>query len=118
MTVGTRAARSDRLLASARPVWDAILTHPFLRELRDGSLPIATFRFYLEQDWLYIQERIGEWAIDWLSSPTPRHFLAAVVIDPEADATTGHAAAGHPIRHPGLFSQKRVFGVDHARIAP
>src|SRR5438876_6850098 len=63
MTVGTRAARSDRLLASARPVWDAILTHPFLRELHDGSLPIATFRFYLEQDWLYIQERIGEWAI-------------------------------------------------------
>ena len=63
MTLGTRVAHSDQLLASARPVWDAIQAHPFLRELRDGSLPVETFRFYLEQDWLYIQERIGEWAI-------------------------------------------------------
>src|SRR5438132_5636288 len=63
MTVGIRTAHSDRLLALAEPVWQAILTHPFLRELRDGSLPIETFRFYLEQDWLYIQERIGQWAI-------------------------------------------------------
>jgi thiaminase/transcriptional activator TenA len=63
MTLGTRAAHSDHLLASAQPVWDAILAHPFLRELRDSTLPVETFRFYLEQDWLYIQERIAEWAI-------------------------------------------------------
>src|SRR5258708_33913389 len=54
---------SDVLLQRARPVWDAILRHPFLRELQLGTLPIDTFRFYLAQDWLYIQERIGAWAI-------------------------------------------------------
>jgi thiaminase/transcriptional activator TenA len=59
--VGTR--HSERLCEIAKPVWDAILEHPFLRELRDGTLPIETFRFYIEQDWLYIQERIGEWSI-------------------------------------------------------
>jgi thiaminase/transcriptional activator TenA len=63
MTLGTRTLPSEHLLSLTYPVWDSILRHPFLRELRDGSLPIATFRFYLEQDWLYIQERIGEWAI-------------------------------------------------------
>src|SRR5437764_11421352 len=62
MTVSGRV-NSGRLLAVAAPVWRAILDHPFLRELRDGTLPIETFRFYLQQDWLYIQERIAEWAI-------------------------------------------------------
>ncbi len=64
MTLTTpKRDRSRTLLETAQPVWGAILEHPFLHELRDGSLPIETFRFYLEQDWLYIQERIGEWAI-------------------------------------------------------
>jgi len=63
VTLGTRTAHSERLLALARPIWHAILGHPFLRELRDDTLPMETFRFYLEQDWLYIQERIGEWAL-------------------------------------------------------
>src|SRR5258708_19468000 len=65
MVVGAQLAEkhSDVLLQRARPVWDAILRHPFLRELQLGTLPMDTFRFYLAQDWLYIQERIGEWAI-------------------------------------------------------
>lgn len=61
--VATERGHSRALLEAAHPVWDAILAHPFLAELRDGSLPIETFRFYLEQDWLYIQERIGQWAL-------------------------------------------------------
>jgi thiaminase/transcriptional activator TenA len=80
MTLGTRVAHSDHLLASARPVWDAILAHPFLRELRDGTLSIETFRFYLEQDWLYIQERIGEWAIVAGRCPDPDIRRALTVI--------------------------------------
>jgi thiaminase (transcriptional activator TenA) len=81
MTVSTRTGHSERLLALAQPVWQAILAHPFLRELRDGSLPIETFRFYLEQDWLYIQERIGEWAIVAGRCPDPdiRRSLALLL---------------------------------------
>jgi thiaminase/transcriptional activator TenA len=63
MALGTRIAHSERLLELAQPIWHTILAHPFLRDLRDGTLPMETFRFYIEQDWLYIQERIGEWAI-------------------------------------------------------
>src|SRR3981189_3487941 len=80
MTIGTQIAHSDRLLALAQPVWDAILEHPFLAELRDGSLPVETFRFYLEQDWLYIQERIGEWAIVAGRCPDPDIRRALTVI--------------------------------------
>jgi thiaminase/transcriptional activator TenA len=63
MTVTASTRHSETLLQHALPVWQTILEHPFLRELREGTLPIETFRFYLQQDWLYIQERIGEWAI-------------------------------------------------------
>jgi thiaminase/transcriptional activator TenA len=63
MTVATPTRHSAVLLQQALPVWQKILAHPFLHELRDGTLPMDTFRFYIEQDWLYIQERIGQWAI-------------------------------------------------------
>jgi thiaminase/transcriptional activator TenA len=81
MAVLTRNAHSVRLLEVAQPVWQAILAHPFLRDLREGTLPIETFRFYIEQDWLYIQERIGEWAIAAGRCPDPglRRELALLI---------------------------------------
>lgn len=70
---------SEVLLQRAQPVWEAILTHPFLRELRAGTLPVETFRFYMQQDWLYIQERIGEWAI--LAGRCPNPDIRRSLID-------------------------------------
>lgn len=63
MTVLTTTRHSDRLVEVSQPVWDAILVHPFLRELQQGTLPEETFRFYVEQDWLYILARISQWSI-------------------------------------------------------
>jgi thiaminase/transcriptional activator TenA len=60
-TVTTR--HSDRLCEVAKPVWDTILDHPFLQELQAGTLPEETFRFYIQQDWLYILSRVGQWSI-------------------------------------------------------
>ncbi len=81
MVIGTQLEKhSEVLLRRARPVWDAILDHPFLRELRAGTLPTDTFRFYVEQDWLYIQERIGEWAILAGRCPDPDVRQSLVVI--------------------------------------
>jgi thiaminase/transcriptional activator TenA len=37
-------------------VYDAILDHPFLRGLTDGSLPQQAFAFYVVQDALYLRE--------------------------------------------------------------
>jgi thiaminase/transcriptional activator TenA len=45
-----------QLEAAAMPVWEKILVHPYLHELQAGTLPLATFRFYVQQDWLYLQE--------------------------------------------------------------
>ncbi|MFZ5928876.1 MAG: thiaminase II [Acidobacteriota bacterium] len=40
----------------AEPVWRRTLEHPFLQSLSDGALPREKFRFYLEQDLLYLRE--------------------------------------------------------------
>ena len=52
--VGLKPSESLRQLAM--PVWERILAHPYLGELKAGTLPVETFRFYVQQDWLYLQE--------------------------------------------------------------
>ena len=37
-------------------IFEAILAHPFIQGLTDGSLPRAAFRFYVVQDALYLRE--------------------------------------------------------------
>ncbi len=44
------------LWATMTPVYDAILRHPFVAGLTDGSLPRDRFRFYAVQDALYLRE--------------------------------------------------------------
>jgi thiaminase (transcriptional activator TenA) len=46
---------TDQLWADARPVWQAIRDHPFLAELRAGTLPLETFRYYVTQDYHYLE---------------------------------------------------------------
>ncbi|HZU17108.1 MAG TPA: thiaminase II [Candidatus Dormibacteraeota bacterium] len=47
---------TDRLWASIEDIFGAILEHPFLRGLTDGSLDRAAFRHYVVQDALYLTE--------------------------------------------------------------
>lgn len=47
---------SEQCRRHAEPVWRKTLGHPFLRALSDGTLPREKFRFYLEQDLLYLRE--------------------------------------------------------------
>jgi thiaminase/transcriptional activator TenA len=47
---------TSELWTTMAPVYDAILRHPFLTGLTDGSLPRDRFRFYVVQDALYLRE--------------------------------------------------------------
>src|SRR5262244_1485281 len=38
------------------PIYSAILRHPFVKGLTDGSLPAESFRFYAVQDALYLRD--------------------------------------------------------------
>lgn len=46
---------SEKLRGEARPIWDQIFQKPFLREIKDGTLPLAKFQYYLAQDYLYLE---------------------------------------------------------------
>lgn len=46
---------SAQLKAEAQPIWRRIFAHPFLREIKDGTLPFEKFRYYLTQDYLYLE---------------------------------------------------------------
>ena len=49
-------AFSQELWRSIEPIYAAILRHPFVRGLTDGSLPRESFQFYAVQDALYLRE--------------------------------------------------------------
>jgi thiaminase/transcriptional activator TenA len=49
-------AFTAELWASIEDIYAAILRHPFIRGLTDGSLPPESFRFYAVQDALYLRE--------------------------------------------------------------
>ena len=46
---------SEQLRSEAKPIWDKIFAHPFLREIKDGTLPLDKFQYYLTQDYLYLE---------------------------------------------------------------
>jgi thiaminase/transcriptional activator TenA len=46
---------TDQLWSGAADIYDAILAHPFLTGLTDGSLPADAFAFYVVQDALYLR---------------------------------------------------------------
>lgn len=46
---------ATRWWKAAQPVYDAILTHPFLAGLADGTLPSEAFEYYLVQDAHYLR---------------------------------------------------------------
>ena len=46
---------SDHLRQAARPIWDAIFAHPFLKNLESGELPEESFRYYLVQDYHFLE---------------------------------------------------------------
>ncbi len=47
---------TDELWKSIAPIYAAILSHPFVAGLTDGSLPRDRFRFYAVQDALYLRD--------------------------------------------------------------
>jgi thiaminase/transcriptional activator TenA len=46
--------RSLALRDAAAPLWEASLTHPFVRGIGDGTLDEAAFQWYIRQDYLFL----------------------------------------------------------------
>ncbi|MCH7737345.1 MAG: TenA family protein [Chloroflexi bacterium] len=50
---------SDELRAGVGPIWETVVTHPFVTEMADGSLDRARFNIYFDQGYLFLKD----WAI-------------------------------------------------------
>lgn len=60
---------TDELWNSITPIFQAILEHPFIRGLTDGSLPEQNFQYFVVQDALYLQDYARCLAIAAARSP-------------------------------------------------
>ncbi|MBM7568184.1 thiaminase II [Paenibacillus sacheonensis] len=54
---------SDRLYRSAQEIWTKSHNHPFLTELREGTLDPERFIYYLKQDYVYLIDYAKMFAI-------------------------------------------------------
>jgi thiaminase/transcriptional activator TenA len=50
---------SDDLRSGVASVWEQVVSHPFVAELGDNTLPQATFDVYFDQDYLFLKD----WAV-------------------------------------------------------
>ncbi len=73
----------DDLRAKYRAQWEAMVTHPFVLEMGDGSLDIAKFRSYFRQDYVFCKDlvvmtsvAIGKAAPDYEAGKVLNGFLA------------------------------------------
>src|SRR6266550_8561059 len=79
---------SAELWQGVAGVYDAILAHPFLTGLTDGSLPHDAFAFYIVQDAIYLQGYAQVLAAVASRAPTPsqtemfaRHAADAIAVE-------------------------------------
>jgi thiaminase/transcriptional activator TenA len=56
MDITKEQAFSGRLRERCDNIWAGLHAHPFLRELARGVLPLDAFRFFIEQDLLFLPE--------------------------------------------------------------
>ena len=85
---------SARLWDSIGDIYAAILAHPFITGLTDGTLPAESFAFYVVQDALYLQDYARALAAVGSRAPTSeamqmfaRHAADAVAAELELHAT-------------------------------
>jgi thiaminase/transcriptional activator TenA len=60
---------TTELWESILPLYQAILQHPFLAGLTDGTLPLDVFRYYVVQDALYLRDFARSLAVASAKSP-------------------------------------------------
>lgn len=53
----------DYLYKEIEDIWQKLYNHPFISGLINGDLEISKFRYYLEEDYIYLCDHIKIFAI-------------------------------------------------------
>ncbi|OGB60620.1 MAG: hypothetical protein A2Y94_03180 [Caldithrix sp. RBG_13_44_9] len=59
----------EQLLSESKELWGAILHHPFLQETASGKISAHTFKTWMQQDFIFVQEAIPFVAVLLAKSP-------------------------------------------------
>ena len=85
---------TDELWESISDIYAAILAHPFITGLTDGSLPPESFAFYVVQDALYLRQYAEALAAVAIRAPNPgattmfaQHAQDAIAVEQELHTT-------------------------------
>jgi thiaminase (transcriptional activator TenA) len=98
---------TSRLWQSIEPIYSAILRHPFIRGLGDGSLNSDCFKFYVLQDAIYLRE-FGR-ALAIAAARAPEDDWIVMFAEHAANAVKVERAL-----HEGFFQQ---WGLSPAEVA-
>ncbi len=113
---------TDQMWTEAQPTYDATLQHPYLQGLADGSLPKASFQFYLIEDAKYL--RAFSEALAVLAKKAPRRTWAATLrkhateaIDAETQLHQSLLASYGATTGQGMAAPTNYAYTNHFRIA-
>lgn len=62
---------TQRLLSATKEIWDAYNEHPFVLGIQDGTLDREKFRYYIIQDFLYLEEYTKVFAVGIAKAKSP-----------------------------------------------
>lgn len=62
---------TDELYESVKEIWEGYLSHPFIMEMKEGTLPVEKFRYYMIQDYLYLYEYAKVFALGVVKAADP-----------------------------------------------
>lgn len=60
---------TQELRAKYADLWENMVTHPFIMELGDGTLPVEKFRTYFLQDYVFVNDLVGMIALGMAKAP-------------------------------------------------
>lgn len=62
---------TERLLSAVKEIWDAYNEHPFVLVIQDGTLDQEKFKYYIIQDFLYLEEYAKVFALGIAKAKSP-----------------------------------------------
>lgn len=62
---------TERLLSATKDIWEAYNAHPFVMGIQDGTLEMEKFKYYIIQDYLYLEEYAKVFALGIAKAKSP-----------------------------------------------